>query len=49
MHLILMTNTRASMNDAFLARFGRIVRFSKPSGAERRRIWLAGRLRDRGG
>jgi hypothetical protein len=44
--VILATNLRANMDDAFLGRFDAIVRFSMPGTAERRRIWLAAMPRD---
>ena len=43
---ILATNLRANMDDAFLGRFDSVVRFSMPTEAERRRIWLSAMPRD---
>lgn len=44
--VILATNLRANMDEAFLGRFDAIVRFSLPDAAERRRIWLSAMPRD---
>jgi len=43
---VLATNLRANMDDAFLGRFDTVVRFSLPTEAERKRIWLAAMPRD---
>ncbi len=45
---VLATNLRANMDEAFLGRFDTVVRFSLPTEAERRRIWLAAMPRDPG-
>ena len=44
--VILATNLRANMDEAFLGRFDAIVRFSLPDIGERRRIWLSAMPRD---
>jgi SpoVK/Ycf46/Vps4 family AAA+-type ATPase len=43
---VLATNLRANMDEAFLGRFDTVVRFSLPTEAERKRIWLAAMPRD---
>jgi DNA polymerase III delta prime subunit len=43
---VLATNLRSNIDDAFLGRFDSVVRFSLPTEAERRRIWLAAMPRD---
>jgi len=43
---VLATNLRTNIDDAFLGRFDAVVRFSMPTEAERRRIWLAAMPRD---
>jgi DNA polymerase III delta prime subunit len=44
--VVLATNLRTNIDDAFLGRFDAVVRFSMPTEADRRRIWLAAMPRD---